>query len=78
MNIEEWWQVIDMGMLDAKQYIEQGWPNATKAHKMIWYIDCMKARKKQMGEKYTRQEVKKWNNKYHFDETIGVIMTYKD
>jgi hypothetical protein len=78
MPIEEWWEMIEMGVLDAKQYIEQGLHETTMANRPTWFAECMKERKKKMGENYTRLEVNKWNDKFHFDRKTGVVLTYKD
>jgi hypothetical protein len=65
-------------VLDTKQYIEQGLPEATMANRPLDYAEFMRERKKKMGENYTRLEVKKWNDEFHFDRKIGVVLTYKD
>jgi hypothetical protein len=78
MPIEEWWEMIEMGVLDAKQYIEEGPLKETMANMPMCFAECMRERKKKMGENYTRPELDKWNNEIHFDRKIGVVLTYKD
>ena len=77
MDLKEWWQVVDMGESYAKKYVEEGPPEATMAKKRDGYIEFLQERKEKMGDRYTRPEMDKWNDEFHFDRKIGQILSYR-
>jgi hypothetical protein len=78
LPIDEWWKVVDMGVKDAKKYVEEGPPEATMAKKRDDYIEFLQERKEKMGSNYTRLPLNKWIDSHHFDQKINVIFSYKE
>jgi hypothetical protein len=78
MHIEEWWQIVDMGVSNAKFFVEEGPPEATMANRWEDYVKFLRERKKKMGNNYRRLDMNKWNDELHFDRKIGKILFYKE
>jgi hypothetical protein len=79
MPIEEWWQVVDMSVSDTKFFVEEGSPEATMANQWEDYVKFLREKeRKKMGNNYTRLDMNKWNDEFHFDRKIGTIMSYKN
>jgi hypothetical protein len=76
MPIDEWWEVVNMGVEDAKMCIEQGLPEETNANKFAAYVKFCTERRRQMRPKYTKIPMHKWNDPHHFDQKINVVMSY--